>query len=177
MRKFLQKVFSVLLLLSIGVSALLYVFFDVAQLQLKNEAGRQVKSGKNLETIKVSLAEFEQAKGNDEFWVNGKLYDICSYVIAGDTVVVSVLHDTDEQNLVQTITESFEPNDSYAADNILHLTKHRIHPPGDFKILPAGILVPEPLVARHPEHRGYYLCAIASFHVSVLKPPPELAFA
>ncbi len=135
MRKYLQKALSILLILCFGTSALLYLFFNIAQLQDKKQAQKEIKSQERLEIIKLSLTEFRQLNGADELWHNGALYDISSYSVHEDFVLVTVFHDCSEESLVHSIAESFEPNEKIASDNLLHLTRHHIHPPTDGKIL------------------------------------------
>lgn len=164
---------TLLLLISFSISALLYLFFDVAQLQFKMEAKRDIAVKNKLQTIRLSIGEFNKNKEKDEVWINGKLYDISSYVIIDDEVLVSVLHDEWEEGLVKSIVDSFEPNDRYVNDNFTHLGKHRIHMPDDGKVLVTRyaikIVLPLDISMACFSTVDYAPQLIAS----VIKPPPR----
>ena len=174
MRKYLQKALSILLILCFGTSALLYLFFDIAQLQDKNQAQQEIKSQERLEIIKLSLTEFRQLNGADELWHNGALYDISGYSVQEGFVLVTVFHDCNEESLVQTLAESFEPNGRFAADNIIHITRHHIHPPTDGKILNSHNFS---CTGRSTSHKAITVVYFSPFYplqlFSILKPPPD----
>ena len=160
-------------MLSIGISGSLYLFFDVAQLHFKEEAKDEVASKENLQTIKLSVQELNSHKDGDELWVNGQLYDVSGYIVINDTAIVTVFHDKGEEGVIKAIVDSFEPNDKYSCDNITHVSKHRIHPPSDGKVLvaryEAGFAVSSVFSDSYPFVKEYCHSAIED----VIKPPPR----
>lgn len=162
-------------MLSFGVSVMLYLFFSVAQVQFKIEAHNEIAASQHLQTIKLSLSEFNNARGKDELWLNGRLYDVHSYVVVNDSVFVSVFHDEDEESIVKIIADSFEPNDKSINDGTVHLSRCRVHLPSDGKALPERYFVrfvpglvtsrSSSVVQEHFIHLSF----------SVIKPPPKVA--
>jgi hypothetical protein len=162
-----------LIMLSIGVSGMLYVFFDVAQLHFKMEAQEEAKVSACLQTIKVPVKEFITRKEQNEIWENSNLYDVRSYVIINDTAFVSVLHDEGEEGLVKSIVDSFGPGDTYSADNIVHVCKHRIYPPEIGKVIVEKytICFVGPLdIFKSGSQVKEHFCKVAT---DVIKPPPR----
>jgi hypothetical protein len=98
-------------MLCFGVSALFYFFFDAAQVAVKTEAAERVASGRQLEVISMSLADFNAGKTDDEVWIGGSLYDISSYSVSGNEVQVTVFHDKGEEVLVKSVVSAFDQND------------------------------------------------------------------
>ena len=152
---------------------MLYLFYDVTQFRFKIAAQQHISSETQLETIKIPLSEFRTNMEADEIWLNGKLYDVASYSITKDTVSISVFHDNNEESLVHQIAESFEPNESCSSDNIVHLSKHKIHLPDNYKLVPGnpiGLSVTSNIQAQY----SVYLSSFSStFQGSILVPPPD----
>ena len=172
-KKYLQKALSILLILCLGTGALLYLFYDIAQMGDKHLAQQEIKAKEKLENIQLSLQEFKELNGSDELWHNGELYDIYSYSVQGSFVSVTVFHDCNEESLIQNIVESFEPNDKIASDNLVHIARHHIHPPTDGKILceHSFNLIAGPGIASLPYYYSWSFYPLQFF--SILKPPPE----
>lgn len=57
-------------------------------------------------TIQLPASKFN--KDRHEIQYRGHLYDVATYHIAGDSVMVSVFHDEEEEDLFAAITEHFE---------------------------------------------------------------------
>ena len=173
MKKQIRIAVTFLLMLCISISALLYLFFDIAQFHYKVAASQRAEVGARLQVIKLSLQEFNNVK-EDELWHNGALYDVYSYVIVNGSVFVSVLHDDGEEQLVKTITESFEPNDRYSSDGFAHICKYRFHAFDGGKILTASYRVPHVrLIYRSPFLLSRFVPYIAASCIDVIKPPPR----
>jgi len=177
LRKRLQKTVTLALILCLSISSLLYLFFDVAQLRFKGEAQENIRSDEQLQVIKLSLQDFRNRKGSDEVWVNGNLYDISSYTIVNGEVFVTVFHDSNEESLVKNIADSFEPNDKYCGDNIVHVCRHRIHLPDDVKILPGRHTICFAGRANKFEVLPYFNDYYSVLNNAVIKPPPKCVFA
>ena len=172
MKRSLQLAFTFGLMLSVSVSALLYFFYGMEQLQFKSEARQEIRVADRLQTIKVPVEEFDQ-KNTDEVWVGGRLYDVNSYVIIDDTAFITVLHDEQEESLVKNIVESFEPNDKCTSDNTTHVTRHRIRLPDGGKILVAPYTIT--FLCTAPVDHPTPCSSEQSSRTSsgVIKPPPK----
>jgi hypothetical protein len=97
------------------------------------------KGNKKLETIKLASKTFN--KHDDELWHNAHLYDIVSYTVVNDTVIVSVLHDNKEEMLSGIINDCFSSNNSFYAGNGQHATHKHFYNPNDVKCLPERISI------------------------------------
>lgn len=174
MKKPIFRVITVLLLLCFSISALLYLFFDVAQYSYKLAAERNISNKEYLYTIKIPAKELKDIKDDKEVWVGGKLYDVSSYVIINDTAIVSVFHDEDEEGVIKNIVSSFEPDDKYCSDNIVHISKHKIHVPDYGKILVA----PYTISFSEAKKNHYPATCITGnpprVSIAIIKPPPRL---
>lgn len=64
------------------------------------------KSVADVDKISLSGSDFEKARINShEIIVDGKLYDIKSVVNSGNTVEISVINDTREENILENIRD------------------------------------------------------------------------
>ncbi len=81
-----------------------YLLFDVAEVGFWEKATDELRRETGLGTVTVSLDDFQHRTGQDEIWVAGKLYDIGSYRIKGNRVVISVFHDSDEERAIYKLT-------------------------------------------------------------------------
>ena len=160
---------------ALAISAMMYFFYGIAQFRYKMAAHENIAAQKELNTIKISLKDFNARAGNDEIWYAGKLYDISSYTIEGDYATIVIFHDQQEESLVKNIINNFEPYDKYISDNTPHIVKHRIHPPDDNKILVSTQTL---LSARHTKAQyslSYFIKYTTPVYSSVIKPPPDMA--
>ena len=156
-----------------GLSALLYLFFDMAQLDFKETAKARMEQGTHLQTITIPLSEFNDNK-HQELWFGGKLYDVHSYVIVNNTVVISVFQDDDEAQLVKNIVDSFNPNDTYnSSDNLSHIIKHHIHNTGGAKILVSPWRIGCPASASSHFSGISNSPYAVTVYFDVIKPPPR----
>ncbi|MFN8286503.1 MAG: hypothetical protein U0V74_07115 [Chitinophagales bacterium] len=115
MRKIVPFLFlAVILLHTTGV----HFFFYGTQLKLKSDVQRILQSSdtEKLEELHFSVAEFDALlKANtlfDEFRVGDELYDLKSIERHGNTVIAHVLHDTEEESLLNIFASLFEKNSS-----------------------------------------------------------------
>jgi len=135
----LHRIVSLTLLLCFGIGSTVYVFLGIEQLELKKEAKNNISEEKQLTEIRLSLKEWQENGNNDEIWYGGELYDLNSHTILGDSVALIVFHDEHEESLIKTIADSFEPEKKMSREDLIHLTKHRIHLWPDNKILPSTL--------------------------------------
>jgi hypothetical protein len=163
---------TLLLLLCFGFSGLLYVVYDAAMLYDKMEADGNISLNEHLQKIKIPLKQFDK-KNTKEVWAQGKLYDVSSYVIIKDTVVLLAFHDEDEESLLSVIKDSFEPYNSSVSGCINHIAQHHIHPPLDNKILVGRLSISIVKVGWQVLPRPGFLPHYLQVCASVSTPPPR----
>ena len=88
-----------------------YLLFDVATVGFWEHAGEEIRHQVGLGTVTVGLQDFEHRASQDEIWVDGKLYDIGSYTVVGNRVVISVYHDSDEEKAIGRLVGVFDGSD------------------------------------------------------------------
>ena len=160
-------------MLSFGVSGMLYFFFDAAQYKDRVAAHKRVAEREGLDVIKIPLKDFKLLVGDDELWYGGRMYDVSCYTTVNDTVCVSVFHDRDEERLVKSISDSFEPNDKCISDNNVHIVKYKVHFPDDGKILTSRFTLKRVMTPKSSGHLPHLLSHSAPVYTSVIKPPPR----
>lgn len=162
---------------ALGLSAMIYFFFGIAQFQYKVVAKKNLVCGEGLSTIRIPLSDFKKQSGNNEVWYGGKLYDVSSYSIEKDSASVVIFHDEQEESLIKSIADNFEPNDKYAPGDGVHIVKHRIHIPDDIKIKPTitALHLGFSASSKTEDPLPYFIQYSATAHASILKPPPDLA--
>ncbi len=90
-----------------------------------------------------------------------------------DTVVVTVMHDEQEESLVKNIFDSFEPNDRVTTDNFTHIYRHRIHLPDDSKIMTRVFVLSAHTTKSVALFAPYNLPYTSPVSCGVVKPPPR----
>ena len=100
-----------------------HFFFYGNQLQLKAEVQRLLQSITNeqLEELQFTAQEFDALQKahsvEGEFRIGDEMYDVKSIEQRGNTVVVRVLHDTEEEGLLKLFSSLFEKNNSSKSTN------------------------------------------------------------
>ena len=162
-------VFS-LLILGFSIISLAYVLFDASLWGAKANAYEHVSGRTELITITIPLNGFN--KGG-EIWYHGKLYDVGSFEVVNDSVVATVYHDNDEEQLVALLSACIEPNGGCINDGQVHLCKYRIYIPNSDKVL-------HPTQVACPAHTGMpahtfmtWNEAAESYYRPVFAPPPK----
>ena len=168
---------ALLPMFALGISAMVYFLFGIAQFQYKIAAQNNIDSRKGLSTIKIPLTDFNKQAGNNEVWYGGKLYDVSSFSIEKDSVCIVIFHDEQEESLIKSIADNFETNDKFAPDNGVHIVKHRIHIPDDVKIKPTAttLLLNSAAIKKTDNPLPYFIQYSSAAHAGILKPPPDLA--
>ena len=162
-----------LLTLSAG-SFFYHAFLSCSELSVKLQAHATLSEKKDaaLEKIKIPIASFDKHKG--EVWFQGRLYDIASYHVVNDTVVISVLHDEKEEALVSIINDYFSsPNDSYCSYNGHHISARHSFNPNDVKCLSEGINIPYGVYASALPATGDLIEYPVAMSQTIDSPPPK----
>ena len=138
MNKRLHRAIGFSLLVCISIGVLSFFCFDFKQLLCKIEADGQLADQSQLVSVTISNAELALNGNKSEFRYHGQLYDIKSEVKAGDSTVVVMWHDTDEEEVQQSIVALFEPNTSAVSNGkpVFLSIYHTFYPDG--KIMPCG---------------------------------------
>jgi hypothetical protein len=98
-----KKIMAFAMLLLIAAPLFLFVGFIVKQKIIQHQMLEQLEKT-SLQTITVNKADILWAKKDKEVIINGKLFDVKSYVIAGDEIIVTGLYDTAENKLKKELT-------------------------------------------------------------------------
>lgn len=175
MNKPIHRILALLPMLALGISAMMYFFFEIAQFQDKITAHETILAQKGLSTIKMPLKDFNTQAQNDEVWYGGQLYDISSYSIEHDSVCVVIFHDEQEESLIKGIAAGFDPYDKYISDKVEHIVKHRIQVPDDSKILVTPYSLKLAAVINTIHTLPYFINYFSPVYPTILKPPPDLA--
>ena len=142
----MSRIFSIIISIALLVtltagSFFYYAYLSISEITAKNEAHFSLaEKNTKLETIRLAKKGFNTH--NDEIWHNGHLYDISSYRIVGDTVLVSVLHDSNEEAIVSVIKDYFGSTNDRLANAGDHFSSKHCHNPNDIKCLCEGIKIP-----------------------------------
>lgn len=173
-KKFLYAAIIMLVLL-MSVQGIYYVVFDMAQVHFKTESGKCISENKTLGVITLSLKAFSRRQDKDEIWVNGALYDVSRYRIAGDSVHVTVYHDKDEEGWIENLSSIFEGNDSqFTPFHGNHFSKVHSNGFNDCKILPRTYAYAQSLyLYTRNTAIGSYCFRYLNGHTSIFSPPPE----
>ncbi len=86
------------MLLFVAAPFFLFVVFGVKQKIIQHQMLEQLESA-SLQTITINKVDITWVKKNKEIIVNGKLFDVKSYTVAGDKIILTGLYDDDEDKL------------------------------------------------------------------------------
>jgi hypothetical protein len=170
------RMFTGLALLVCICTGVCFVFsLNVEQLLCKLEARFNFDGGKTLMEIKVSNTLL--ANGGDEIWYKGNLYDILAVKNYGDSSVLTVWHDADEQSVQGKMVNYFQ-NSIEPATHSRESSVSAYH-----SYIPEGKIMPQPITFTV---HYFAPCKIACFFSNtcriparylddVLKQPPDSA--
>lgn len=161
-------------MLCLGASALFYFCFDALQVDIREKAHEELHTASHLEVLHMSLEEFKITRSGDELWVDGKLYDVSHFEIDGDFVSVTVFHDSKEEQLVEHFAEDIEGSEHISACNVIHISRLRVHPPDDQKIIFRHPYTHSFIPEVQPVFNLYVHPVLTRTLFPVLNPPPEV---
>jgi hypothetical protein len=103
-----RTIFSIFFLLVFTFNVIIYyTLFDVSEMEAKTEMAETIAnlpSLRSTETFRLPVSRLKDTQ-QDEIWLNGKLYDIVKAEVQGDSVLVYVLNDLNEQCLIHKMAE------------------------------------------------------------------------
>ena len=158
-----------------GASGLYYFIFDIAEMEIHQSSKIETAENIHTQTVSMSLSEFKAQKDKDEIWVDGALYDVKDYTISGNQVFITVFHDTNEESMLNSLTENIESGSSVLPDHAQHqFSKHKVTIPDLQKIMPGTYSFstyhnPGKALININEAAIIYLQCCTS----ILKPPPR----
>ena len=169
MQQIKQKITAYSLLLLIALPLLFSVFFLVKQNTIRVAAQDQLNTS-SLQTITIPLSELHWLNNEKELLIAGKLFDVKSYSFTNNTVTLSGLYDTNEDELVQelyTMVDHKNGSESALNDIIFKYLFFPVitdHSPGinDFSW------------ENRVVHFARYVGIIPSPISSVISPPPKI---
>ena len=173
MKKALHRITALLLLLCISAGVQSYLHFDIGQLICKLTSGE--RNPTELCAVKLPVKAFSGLAQETEITVNGRLYDVNSYVVVNDTAIVWCWRDTDEENLVAGIVSVFEHTSQFTARDTTnnHFSKYRVY-------VPDGKILNQPIYLHSYVLTTTQKCSYSRTHAvikhrstKVIKPPPQ----
>ncbi len=93
-----KKILAFSILLIMAVPLLFFIGFIVKKRIIKNEMRANLETA-SLKTITVNEADVQWVEENKEVIINGNLFDVKSYSIAGGIITLTGLFDNDEVKL------------------------------------------------------------------------------
>ena len=157
-----------ILIIQAGGGLLIY---KIQQYYVQMEMERALNNEEtSFQQLTLSFNDFQKGKINaHEISFDGKMYDIRSIKISGDKVELLVINDTKEENIIENIKRSVNPNDQ----------QNKGLPSQFVKLLTLVYVVPatdpDLLLQKKQRHIFVPFCDIIVSHKSdITAPPPKL---
>lgn len=93
-----KKITATIMLLGVAAPLLFFAGFMIKQSLIQHEMEEKMETA-SLQTISMDIADFHWQQLNKEALVDGKLFDVRSYNIAGNKITLTGLFDNDENEL------------------------------------------------------------------------------
>ncbi len=136
----------------------------LAQLEMTNALSNY---NTRFDILSILLSDFKNKINENEISINGKLYDISSFVIKGTTVQLVVVNDEKEEGILKKIKELITGTNKHSQlpTKLLHLlVLNYILPHSTFKFK---------LPQLTQQKCFSYCCKIISVSAEVSSPPPK----
>jgi hypothetical protein len=104
-----KKILAYALLLVVAIPLFFSAYFVVKQ-QLIQQQVKEKMEAVTVQTISIPLTEAQWVKEGKEILIEGKLFDIKSYSISGDNIILNGLFDNEEDELIAKTNNSFQHN-------------------------------------------------------------------
>jgi hypothetical protein len=98
-----KKIIALSMLLLVFAPVLVFTGFVVSQIIIQHQMEERLETSL-LQTITVDQEDFQWVKKNKEINIGGRLFDVKSFKIYGNKLVVTGLYDDDENQLKESIT-------------------------------------------------------------------------
>ena len=148
----------------------MYIVYDASIWETKLVAHDHLKGEEELPVIHIPQSEFNNTV---EVWYKGELYDVSRYTQVNDTIIATVYHDNNEEELIKVIAACFETNEELSNDGQVHLWKHRTVIPNGDKVLSTQ---QEMNFVRTGKDSHTFINlneTVVSYHYTVELPPPK----
>jgi|GEM_PF-605975 len=165
-----NKITASAILLLVALPLLFSVFFVVRQKIIQHEAMENLETA-SLRTITIPYAELHWLKKGREAVIDGKLFDVKSYVITNEKISLTGLFDEKENELLRHVTAMMQQksggNSPFAHLDIKFLFLPVFNEPVSFALEnPWRIIV---------QQFSYYTELTQETYSSSLAPPPKFA--
>lgn len=154
-----------------------YGYFDVMLLRSKSIAMDKAAvaiQNHSLKLVKVPVSA-QESYSDDEIKIDGNLYDVAKREIIGDTIYLSLYHDTDEQSIVSAIADFFKADETNItlSPNQPSLKSVRIlyNPQYDFHSLQFSLYS----ILNNYKNFATHSTMLSSAFCDILTPPPRLS--
>jgi hypothetical protein len=97
-----KRIIGLLLLLIISMPSLLLIFFKTHQLVVRHQMQEKLELA-NLETIQLPVQSVEWYEEDKEVIIKGQLFDVESYSIHNDTIILTGLFDEEETEIKKQV--------------------------------------------------------------------------
>ena len=175
MNKPVSRFIGFLVLLGIAVGMGSFWVYNLGEFNCKFTAQEHFKTKDGLKTITVNSKEFAAMGNKDEVNINGALYDVYGYSVTGDSVVITVWHDEQEETIQSELVSLFESQQQISnTTGSSQLAKYHPYFP-DVKIMPGeAFRLSFVSVSPAPKYDLQKDCALTIFSpVDIIKPPPD----
>ena len=166
MKKLSYIALLLILLLQTGGMVLIFkVQQCIAHFEMKHAISNNATSS---QTFSLSLSDFKNKINENEFLIDGKLYDVISFSITGNNVQLVVINDKKEEDILEKIK-------GFTAG----ISKHSKLPTQLVQLLALTYILPnyssKSVLQQIPEQKYVLLCVnVFSVPSEVSSPPPKL---
>ncbi len=161
-------------MLIISINTLFYfVYFNFSEIEVKAKACfHLLKHDKVADQEIITIAAKQFNAKEHELWYSGKLYDVASYTISGDSARVIVWHDRDEEQLVNNNTSYFSQM-AICNYDLTHIQKQHYNDINNWyfflpSIARSPLSIPSALLLYPP------ILLYNSQYAQIITPPPQL---
>ena len=164
-----KKILAIVLLLIVAAPILIFSAFLVKQKLIQYEMEENLENA-SLQTITVNGKDIQWLKKDKEAVIEGKLFDIKSYRIKNEQIILTGLFDRDEDNLHEQL-KNFVQQKNETGGTANHLVIKLIFPPLYNNPALAFCLNPGIIPLHH--FLSYNEEIVAPKYLSLITPPPK----
>lgn len=162
-----KKILAVGMLVILAAPLFFWVVYFIKQQHIRHEIIEKLEYA-SLQTITVTKAEFKWVKKNKEIIINGQLFDVKSFIINKNEVIVTGIFDAEESKLEEVFASVMYQTKSKTAPINTLILKFILTPAflnTHVTTLPAAFKNTTPMY-------GFYQEATISKYYSISIPPP-----
>jgi hypothetical protein len=167
---FKRKIAAFTLLLLVAIPLFFSIGFLIKQQLIQSQMRERIEQS-SLQTITLPLANINWIKQDKEVIIEGKLFDIKSYTISGNSIILKGLFDGDEDHLITKVNNILhskkDTNSPLSQLAAKYLSQPLFNEPVSFSIQKTWINI-----------SGTFLCytePVAKAHCFLAVPPPKFS--